>query len=125
MTRKLARISAVLLAVGVVGAGGVAVAVAGPDAVPSVPGVVESVTGDDDAPLTGDTLDKAVAAAKAAAGEGTVTDTEHDDNGYEVEIRRPDGTQVEVDLDRAFTVLGSEVDDDSDEDRSDGDDADD
>ena len=119
MNRKLAWIGAALLAAGLVGAGGVAVA--GTDAVPSVSGVLGSVTGDEDAPIVGEALDKAVAAATAHVGEGKVTETETETEGdgdsgtYEVEILKADGEQVEVNLDSAFNVIGSEVDDDSDE----------
>ena len=74
---------------------------------------------DDDAPLTGEQRDKAVAAAKAHVGEGQVTDTEIGDDGaaYGVEILKPDGAQVEVNLDKDYRVTGTEADDDS----SDGD----
>ena len=70
---------------------------------------------DDDAQLTGEARDKAVAAAKAHVGEGEVTDTEVGDDGaaYGVEILKADGAQVEVNLDRDFKVIGTEADDDS------------
>lgn len=70
--------------------------------------------GDDDKPLTGPTLDKAVAAALELTGGGTVTETEVGDDGavYSVEIRLADGRQVEVNLDENFRVIGQEVDDD-------------
>jgi uncharacterized membrane protein YkoI len=69
---------------------------------------------DDDAPLTGETRDRAVAAAVAHVGGGEVTETELGDDGaaYGIEVRRPDGTQVEVNLDRNYTVTSTEVDDD-------------
>jgi uncharacterized membrane protein YkoI len=71
-------------------------------------------TNDSDTPLSGGTLDQAVAAALAHTGGGEVTDTEVGDDGaaYGVEIRLPDGSQVEVNLDESFTVIGSEADDD-------------
>jgi len=67
-----------------------------------------------DAPLTGSDLDRAVAAALAHTGGGTVTDSEVGDDGaaYAVEIVRPDGHQVEVELDAGFTVVGDALDDD-------------
>lgn len=67
-----------------------------------------------DVPLTGQDLDRAVAAALAHTGGGTVTDTEVGDDGaaYGVEIVRPDGRQVELALDAGFTVVGEELDDD-------------
>jgi uncharacterized membrane protein YkoI len=68
---------------------------------------------DSDAPLSGSALDQAVAAALEHTGGGEVIETEIGDDGaaYGVEIRLPDGSQVEVNLDEAFTVIGSEVDD--------------
>ncbi len=65
-----------------------------------------------DKPLTGDTLTKASEAAITAAGGGTVTDTEtSDDDGaaYEVEVTLADGQQVDVHLDKSFTVVKKEV----------------
>ena len=78
-------------------------------------GTVLAGNADDDAQLTGDDRDKAVAAAKAHVGEGEVTDTEVGDDGaaYGVEILKADGAQVEVNLDRDFKVIGTEADDDS------------
>ncbi len=69
---------------------------------------------DGDKPLTGAALEKATAAALAHARGGTVTETEVGDNGaaYSVEIRRDDGTEVEVNLDEQFRVVGQEVEDD-------------
>ncbi|MGH2689149.1 MAG: PepSY domain-containing protein [Actinomycetota bacterium] len=68
----------------------------------------------DDQPLTGSTLEKATDAALKHTGGGTVTETEMDDGGYEVEIRRDDGSQVEVNLDTDFNVTGEEADSDAD-----------
>jgi hypothetical protein len=78
-------------------------------------GAVGANNADDDAPLTGESRDKAVAAAKAHVGEGEVTDTEVGDDGaaYGVEILKADGKQVEVNLDRDYRVTGTEDDDDS------------
>jgi hypothetical protein len=78
-------------------------------------GAVMATSTDDDAQLTGEQRDKAVAAARAHVGEGEVTDTEAGDDGaaYGVEIRKPDGTQVEVNLDKDYRVTGTEADDDS------------
>ena len=69
-------------------AGGIAAAAAG---------------GDTDQELTGATRDRAVAAALAATGGGTVLETEAGDDGaaYGVEVRLADGRQVEVNLDEA------------------------
>lgn len=91
-----------LVAAGVLGAGGMSLAAAR----------------DDDAPLTGETREKAEAAALEHVGEGTVTETELGDDGatYGVEILKQDGSQVEVNLDDTFAVIGTEADDDRAED---------
>ena len=70
--------------------------------------------GDDDQPITGPALEQATAAALAHTGGGTVTDTEVGDDGaaYSVEVRLDDGSQVEVNLDKDFNVIGQEADDD-------------
>jgi uncharacterized membrane protein YkoI len=70
--------------------------------------------GDSDQELTGSTRERAVAAALAAAGGGTVLETEAGDDGaaYGVEVRLPDGRQVEVNLDTNFKVTGQEPDED-------------
>ena len=69
---------------------------------------------DSDTPLTGTELDQAVAAALEHTGGGEITETEVGDGGaaYGVEIRLADGSQVEVNLDADFNVIGSEGDDD-------------
>jgi uncharacterized membrane protein YkoI len=73
--------------------------------------------------LTGDERDRASTAALEAVGEGKVTGTETDDEegAYEVEVTRPDGSQVDVHLDKDFQVLSQAVDDEDGED-DDGDD---
>jgi uncharacterized membrane protein YkoI len=75
--------------------------------------------------LTGDERDRASNAALEAVGEGKVTGTETDDEegAYEVEVTRPDGSQVDVHLDKDFQVLSQDVDDEDGED-DDGDDGD-
>jgi Peptidase propeptide and YPEB domain len=75
---------------------------------------IAAATGGDDEPLSGETRDRAVAAALASTGGGTVTETEAGDDGatYEVEVRKADGSQVEVQLNSDFGVIGSEADDD-------------
>jgi uncharacterized membrane protein YkoI len=80
--------------------GGTAIAVAG--------------GGDDDKPLRGSNLEKATTAALEHTGGGTVIETEVGDDGaaYGVEIRRDDGSVVEVSLDAEFNVIGDEADDD-------------
>lgn len=89
-----------------IAAAGLAVAMAG---------VVAAATdGDSDQELPGSTRDRAVAAALAATGGGTVTETEAGDDGaaYGVEVRLPDGRQVEVNLDQSFKVVRREPDED-------------
>jgi hypothetical protein len=73
--------------------------------------------GDDDAtdrPISGTALDRASAAALEHTGGGRVTETEvGDEEGYyEVEVTKGDGSQVDVHLDRGFTVLGAAGDQD-------------
>jgi uncharacterized membrane protein YkoI len=73
-----------------------------------------SAGGDGDQELPGSARDRAVAAALAATGGGTVLETEAGDDGaaYGVEIRLPDGRQVEVSLDSGFKVVAQEADED-------------
>lgn len=75
-------------------------------------GLAIASAGDDDRPLIGSDLDQASAAALAHTGGGTVIETEVGDDGaaYGVEVRRDDGSVVEVSLDRDFQVIGSEQD---------------
>ena len=79
-------------------------------------GVVVATGGDDDeAPITGSALEKASEAALDHTGGGRVSDTEAGDEEsyYEVEVTRDDGSQVDVQLDENFNVVGGEEDDDS------------
>ena len=87
---------------------------------------VAASSGDDEEPLTGSTLDRAVDAALEETGGGTVTETEAGDDGaaYSVEVRLDDGSQVEVNLDENFTVIGQEADDDGPNDDDEGEDED-
>ena len=98
MKRRIVLIVTLVLALGAVSAG-IAIAAG---------------IGDDDKPLTGSALDKASAAALKHTGGGTVVETEVGDDGaaYGVEIRRADGSQVEVSLDANFNVIGGAADDD-------------
>jgi uncharacterized membrane protein YkoI len=75
---------------------------------------VATAAGDDDQPLRGSNLAKATAAALAHTGGGTVIESEVGDDGaaYGIEIRRDDGSVVEVSLDEHFNVIGQEGDDD-------------
>jgi uncharacterized membrane protein YkoI len=64
------------------------------------------------ADVGGTERDRAGTAAVQAVGGGTVGDVEAEDdgNGYEVEVRKDDGTEVDVALDENFTVLTQETD---------------
>ena len=95
MTRKAAVIAGLVVAVAAIG-GGVAIAAGG----------------DGDKPITGPALQKASAAALAHTGGGRVTGTEVGDEEslYEVEVTLDNGTQVDVQLDENFKVVGSEAD---------------
>ena len=77
-------------------------------------GVAWATGGDEEQPLTGKTRARAVAAALAHTGGGTVKETEAGDDGaaYGVEVKLPDGRKVEIELDASFHVIGSERDDD-------------
>jgi uncharacterized membrane protein YkoI len=89
----------ILTAAGALAAGGTAIAAGG---------------GDDDAtdtPISGSALERAKAAALADTP-GRVTETEvgDEESYYEVEVTRPDGSQVDVQLDRDFKVVSSPTD---------------
>jgi len=83
---------------------------------------IAATTGGDEEPLTGVTREQAVQAALKHAGPGNATEAAIGDDGafYEVEITRPDGSQVEVHLDRNLQVTGDEPDDDGKNDRNEG-----
>ena len=68
--------------------------------------------------ITGEALDRASAAALEHTGEGRVTETEvgDEESYYEVEVTLEDGSQVDVQLDEDFDVVGDEADDDTRED---------
>lgn len=116
-------------------AGGVAIAgTEGKAPTPVVPSAGESGDGeaagtradagespDDDAGEAGEQLgdrstsERAAAVAVKAAHGVTVTEVERADDGqsgYEVEVRRPGGSHVEVSLDRGFGVVSVDTDDD-------------
>ena len=65
-----------------------------------------------DIPITGVALDRAGTIAVEYLGEGKVTDTEvGDEESYvEVEVTLDDGTEVDVQLDASFAVVGSDAD---------------
>jgi len=69
--------------------------------------------------VTGDERDRIAAAAVKVAGGGTAEDVEQSDDAdeaYEVEVRRANGTEVEVSLDKNLKEVRTEVDDDLDSD---------
>jgi hypothetical protein len=63
-------------------------------------------------PITGEALTKASDAALSFTGGGTATGTEVGDEEslYEVEVTKADGSQVDVQLDENFVVVGSKTD---------------
>ena len=65
-----------------------------------------------DPAITGDALERAEQAALAETGGGRVTGTEvgDEESYYEVEVTLPDGSQVDVQLDEDFSVVGGETD---------------
>ena len=80
---------------------------------------IASAGGSDDSegPIQGEELDRASAAALEETGGGEVTETEvgDEDSFYEVEVTLDDGSQVDVQLDRDFNVVGSSTDHEDDE----------
>ncbi len=89
----------------------VAVTVAGLAAA-GVAAVSASTSDDNDTQITGTDLQKASDAALASTGQGRVTGTEVNDEEsyYEVEVTLDDGTEIDVQLDADFTVVGTEAD---------------
>jgi uncharacterized membrane protein YkoI len=127
MDRKLRWVAGTTLALAIIGgATGLAMASSSDDRTPNGTGLTqtdagssvddtgvgESEAGGDEA-LTGSDLDRATAAALQHTGGGTVIEAEHGDGGaaYGVEVRRADGSVVEVALDGNFRVVGQESDD--------------
>lgn len=92
---------------------GAAVAVAGVASVAAA-----SWRADDERPITGDALIRASEVALAHTGGGRVTDTEveDEDSYYEVEVTLDDGTQIDVQLDEDFRVVGADPDIEGEED---------
>ena len=71
--------------------------------------------GDDygtDKAISGPALDHAKAVALEHTGGGQVTGTEvgDEEGAYEVEVKRPDGSQVDVQLDKSFNLVGQKAD---------------
>ncbi len=83
-------------------------------------GAAIATGGEDDASdraITGTALDRAEDAALAETAGGRVTETEvgDEESMYEVEVTLEDGSQVDVQLDRSFNVVGSETDSEEDD----------
>lgn len=76
---------------------------------------------DSETPIAGDDLQQASDAALASTGEGRVTETEvgDEESYYEVEVTLDDGSEVDVQLDKNFEVVGSEAETGSEQDDSD------
>lgn len=98
--------AALALTLGGVGAFATTVAASAP----AVDDSSEDANEGPDIPITGPDLDRASAVALAFTGEGTVTDTEIEDEEsyYEVEVRMDDGSEVDVQLDEDFKVIGTD-----------------
>jgi hypothetical protein len=97
--------SAILVGAGAAVSGGIAVAAtSGEDSPP-----------ENETSITGEALERASSAALAVVGEGSVTDTEIGDEEslYEVEVTRPDGSQVDVQLDASFDLVETIPDSDT------------
>jgi hypothetical protein len=104
MSGKWVKIGAVTVAVAALAGGGVAWATAG----------------DSDESVTGPEADRAAAAAVAHVGGGQAAEVEHAEGGagWEVEVKRADGTTVEVNLDQGYHVVGTQQDSDNGDDDS-------
>ncbi|MGH2827456.1 MAG: hypothetical protein ACRDKF_10845 [Actinomycetota bacterium] len=100
MQRKTKWVAGAAIAIAVIGGGtGVGIASGGDD---------------DEAPISGSALERASEAALAHTGGGEVTGTEvgDEESYYEVEVTLDDGSQLDVQLDKSFEVVGDEADDD-------------
>ena len=73
-------------------------------------------------PITGTALARASEAALASTGGGRVTETEvgDEDSYYEVEVTLASGRQVDVQLDKSFSVVSTKADSDSASDQDNG-----
>ncbi|MCW2580692.1 MAG: hypothetical protein JWR82_2293 [Blastococcus sp.] len=96
----------------IIGAGAAAVLAAGAGIAAAAGGSAEDSAEGPDVAITGDALQKAGDAALAETGGGEVTGTEMGDEEsyYEVEVTLGDGSQVDVQLDENFAVVGQSAD---------------
>jgi|Tabmets5t2r1_1033131.scaffolds.fasta_scaffold01473_6 hypothetical protein len=103
MRRRAAFIVAGIAALAAFALGGAAIA-----------GATQGDDGDEaEQGLSGRVAERAKAAALKGTGGGTVTETEldvEDGRTYQVEIRKADGSTVDVDLDASFKVVEVDVD---------------
>jgi len=113
MSRTIRWIVGGVLGAAAIAAGAAALSAATAFAGPS--GAQSGPVADPEVGITGDALASASAAALAAVGGGTVTQTEvgDEESYYEVEVTLDDGSQVDVQLDEQFNVVGGEHDDDN------------
>jgi uncharacterized membrane protein YkoI len=78
-------------------------------------GIAQAVGGDSDQQATGPEADQAKAAALKAVGGGSVVGVERQDGDgagvYEVEVKRDDGSQVEVSVNANDQAVGTQADD--------------
>jgi hypothetical protein len=102
VTRKYAIVGGAVLALAA-GGTGVALAVGG---------------GDDEEQATGPGAERAKAAALEITGGGTVDGVEQEGGGYEVEITKSDGRQVEVALDSQYRQTAGDTGDETDQNES-------
>lgn len=93
INRKLVAVAAAIAAVA---AGGV--------------GIAQAVGGGSEEQVTGPSAEKAKSAALKAVGAGTVTEVERQEGGrgFEVEVRRNDGSHVDVRVSDRYQSLGTE-----------------
>ena len=73
---------------------------------PSMPAHGSAAHEDAEKPVTGDAATKAKAAAVDSVGSGTAGEvtTDFTGDGYEVTVKKADGSTTEVHLDKSFTV---------------------
>lgn len=87
---------------------------ASPCGPPPPPAASSSLPSRAPSPITSPDLERASAAALEHTGGGRVTGTEIEDEEsyYEVEVKLENGSVVDVQLDRSFTVVGQDADSD-------------
>ncbi|MDN4174197.1 hypothetical protein QWY28_14635 [Nocardioides sp. SOB77] len=91
-------------------------------------GTVWATTANADGTVEGAQRDRVAAAAVEAVGSGEAVDVETSDDAgeaYEVEVRLPDGGEVDVALDEDLAVVAQDADDDTTDDAGDDDTTDD